>query len=118
MATYQLPPENHLYTDPSPPQVSVILAKGGFLLPDKPAHDPATHTEPVWNVISQEWENRLLTVEELAEATKKAEGEVQKTNLINVYNAMFNGTGTTGERATRLEKSLCWIVRHNLDLVD
>lgn len=53
-----------------------------------------------------------------AMAAKQADGEAQKANLISVYTAMFNGTGTTGERATRLEKSLCWIVRHNLNLVD
>jgi hypothetical protein len=54
----------------------------------------------------------------LAKEAKEAEGAVQKANLINVYTAMFNGTGTTAERATRLEKSLCWVVRHNLNLVD
>lgn len=121
MATYQLGPV--LYQSPSASQITTILRKGGFLLPDPPAFDASTHHAPVWDPIPQtnnpsNWIVTALTAQELALKTKQAEGDAQKANLISVYNAMFNGTGTTGERATRLEKSLCWVVRHYINLVD
>lgn len=49
---------------------------------------------------------------------KEAEGKVQRANIPTIYNAMFNGTGTVAERAVRLEKTICWIVRHHMGLVD
>jgi len=123
MSMYQLPPIQQLYQNPTAEQIANILRKGGFLVPDPPAFDPATHKAPVWNASvgtadPANWIVTALSAEELALKAKQAEGDVQKANLISVYTAMFNGTGTTGERATRLEKSLCYIVRHNLNLVN
>lgn len=55
MSLYQLPPQNHLYSDPSEDQIENIIRKGGFLVPDPPSYDPTAQLSPQWNAMEQEW---------------------------------------------------------------
>lgn len=68
-----------------------------------------------WHKNGEDWEkSATLLVEEAAAAAAAAtEAQIQAG-----YDAMLAGTGTTGERAARMEKAICYIAKHVLRLVD
>lgn len=41
-----------------------------------------------------------------------------KAQIVAAYDAMKAGTGTTGERAGRMEKAICYIAKNVLHLID
>lgn len=117
MATYQLPPQNNLYTDPDEEQVEAILRKGGFLIPDPPSYDPATHKEPRWNVAAQtadpeNWIVEAYTSEELEAIAAEAALEANLALIRGKVPDLEAHLGTQEERLIRVENGLAKTLRH------
>ena len=88
------------------------LKRKGWIDAPKPSYNAATQQPPEWK--NGAWVVRNLTQAELDAATQAAADKAERQQIKAMMANLKAGTGTNGERITRIEKALHRLLKDTL----
>lgn len=90
------------------PAIIATLLRKGWVENEPPAFNPATHKPPQWD--GKQWVSVAFTAGELQAIAAAAADATERDQVRTILAALRAGTGTQGERITRLERVVAHLV--------